>query len=75
MLASLLWTCAALGGAMLLMIYLWQDKLIYVPNIENSRHEFLDPAHFGLVYFDEFFVTTPDKEQIQVWLLKVREGK
>jgi len=71
MISQLIWMISALGGGLLLLIYLFQDKLVYIPNIENSRVQFLHPSQFGLHHFDEVFVNTHDGEKIQVWLLKV----
>jgi abhydrolase domain-containing protein 13 len=70
LLSHMIWSLLALGGGLLLLVYLVQDKMVYVPDIEMSRTQFLNPADYGLEDWEELFLPTPDGEQIQVWFFR-----
>jgi dipeptidyl aminopeptidase/acylaminoacyl peptidase len=72
--SQLVLTVGALGGALLLVVYLLQDKILYVPNVENLRHHYLKPEQFGLYAWEDLYLKTPDGETIQIWFFKLVNG-
>eukprot|EP01122_Echinamoeba_exundans_P005459 TRINITY_DN15612_c0_g1_i1.p1 TRINITY_DN15612_c0_g1~~TRINITY_DN15612_c0_g1_i1.p1 ORF type:complete len:239 (+),score=37.77 TRINITY_DN15612_c0_g1_i1:125-841(+) len=70
LISHMIWSLLALGGGLLLLVYLVQDKLVYVPDIEMSRTQFLNPADYGIEDWEELFLPTPDGEKIQVWFFR-----
>lgn len=71
MIFTAIWIFAALGGIFLLMLFLYQDKLIYVPDVPpDSRRVFIRPERFRINEWNEIFLKTEDGESIQTWLLK-----
>uniref|UniRef100_A0A6B2LDT8 Serine aminopeptidase S33 domain-containing protein n=1 Tax=Arcella intermedia TaxID=1963864 RepID=A0A6B2LDT8_9EUKA len=57
---------------MLVMLYLLQNRIVYVPYVPpNARVEFENPAAWNLSH-EEIFVDTPDGEKIQCWLIKTK---
>lgn len=71
MLFVIFWLFAALGGVFLLVLYLFQDKLLYSPDFPpDSRTVFIRPGRFRINSWEEVFLNTIDGESIQTWLLK-----
>lgn len=65
---GLAWSLFLSGGGAVLMTYLFQEKLVYVPYLPpNARTEFLAPEDFGLFIYEKVFIETQDKEKLQAW--------
>lgn len=71
MIFTFIWVFASLGGIFLLVLFLYQDRLIYVPDVpSDSKKVFIRPERFRIYQWDEIFLKTEDGENIQSWLLK-----
>jgi pimeloyl-ACP methyl ester carboxylesterase len=71
MLNKALWTLCFGGGGMLLMLYTFQNRLVYVPYMPpDARSNFLRPEDFFLYHYDKVSILTEDKETLQAWLFK-----
>ena len=67
------WLWYGLGGAGLVsvLLYTFQDYLLYFPTIENSRTVFIQPQAHGLAdVFEEHFLSTPDGVTLNLWLFR-----
>jgi len=58
-------------GCVAVLLWIYQEKLLYFPNIPpEARKEFLSPRSFGLeALFEEVFITTPDGLRLQAYLI------
>lgn len=54
----------------LLLLYLFQDKILYVTNPFNTRYVFDKPERFRLYKWEDVFIDTIDGEKIHAWLIK-----
>ena len=69
MLTSLL-TMLLCYGALLLFLYLTQDKMIYIPSPQIEQ----TPRDIGLV-FDEVTIATHDNEKIHAWVIPAPDAR
>jgi abhydrolase domain-containing protein 13 len=65
--SNFLWTTLAGIGSILLMFYVFQNRLVYIP---TQRTSFIAPEDFQLYNYEKLFFETQDKEQLQGWLFK-----
>jgi len=68
----------ALVGTSALLLYTFQDKLLYYPSIPNRLPKtnevgFRHPGEVNLEY-DNIYITTPDGLQLHGWFIKTKEN-
>lgn len=71
-------TIGAIGlGGLAVLLYVFQDKLLYFPSMPpNSRTAFVSPHHFGLQnVLEEVFFTTKDGLRLQGYFVPNTRGK
>ncbi len=69
---SFLLTTTLLFLGILLLLYIFQDRLIFLPHIGRSDH--FDPASFGL-NFEEIRIPTSDGETLAAWFFPVEPSR
>jgi hypothetical protein len=75
MFGHFIWTIAALGGLVMSLIYVFQDKLLYVSGAPaDARTTFIRPERFNIRNHEDLYIPTPDGEIINCWFLRVEEN-
>ena len=75
MFGHVMWTIAALGGILMSLIYVFQDKMLYVNGAPpDSRTTFIRPERFNIRDHEDLYLPTPDGEMINCWFFKVDQN-
>jgi len=77
--SSLFWTLIAAGVGILMLLYIQQDKILYMPAVpgvpkltRDNPTGFTSPSCFNLP-FEDAMIPTSDGVRIHAWLLKARD--
>lgn len=75
MIGHTVWFLAAVGGILISLIYIFQDKLLYVSSAPaDARTTFIRPERFHIRNHEDLFISTPDGEVINCWFFKVEDN-
>ena len=75
MFGHILWTMAAMGGVLMSLIYLFQDKILYVSSAPpDARTTLIRPERFNIRDHEDLYIPTPDGETLNCWFFKVQEN-
>lgn len=75
MIWHMLWTMAAMGGVLMSLIYLFQDRILYVSGAPpDARTTLIRPERFNIRDHEDLYIPTPDDEMLNCWFFKVEEN-
>ena len=75
MLGHIVWTIAAVGGILMSLIYVFQDKLLYVSGAPaDARTTLIRPERFNIRNHEDLYISTPDGEVLNCWFLRVDDN-
>ncbi|KAL6066747.1 bem46 protein, variant [Balamuthia mandrillaris] len=73
---TIIWIIAAGTGSLMLALYFFQNKLVYIPGFPlDARTVFISPEAVGLEdFFEEVMIPTQDGVKIQAYLFRHRNA-